>query len=321
MIPSILTSISQSCTATIDPAGNSGAKVLNSFALKPPSQINNTGVSDIDYSTYNLPYPELLVELITPPDNTMAGQNRTIIVNASCLCKESDCGTISATVRYNGSSPNADTEVSTVSGTKPTFLQSGANPKTCSDVNESQYCNISFTLNMSGDLHDTYEIDVNFSAESTQDNHTDDSTVEIGIIILISLGFDNINFGIQDPASGIVTGTDNSIGYNITVDSESNNVKNLWIKSTNLTHNDNEIDSEGLIYHIPVEHSMWSLSDTTPPVPSVYNLSDSYQRINKDMHIIPSGTNETLYFWLNVIEGIMAGGYSGTLSIMANEAW
>jgi len=283
--------------------------------------INNTGAESEDYSTYHSHNPELKVELITPADNTIIGQNKTVIVNASCRCNTSFCGTIIGFLRYNGTATTPDTEVPDTDS-KPMYVMEGSNPDSCSDISEGEYCNISYELNMTGDLRDSYEIDVEFKAENADNNDTTDSTVSIEVVLIIGLGYNEVNFGIQDPGTGMVAGTNNTIGYNITVDNESNNIENLWVKSTNLTHEDNIMGPNGTgVYRITTDSVLWSLGTDPYPDPSVYNLSEDYQRVNKDMSEVKSGTNETLYFWVDIPGGILSGNYFGTLTIMANQSW
>jgi hypothetical protein len=297
--------------------------IINTTDKSPSMQgittINNSGIYDQDYSTYLAAKPILLVELITPPDNTIIGQNKTLFLNASALCTESDCDTITAYARYNGTTINPEEYISTNENDIPLFTQT--NPKTCSNIKENEYCNISFALTFTGDLHSEHKIDVLFTSNNAENNNTDYSTIKISIVLIIDLEFEEIYFGIQDPNTGIVPATQNAIGYNISVDPESNDIKNLWIKGTDLTHNNNILDSYGTIYKIPVNNVMWSLENNNPPNPTVYNLTKHYERVNKNMQTLPSGTSTSLFFWLDVIGGIAAGGYNGTLNIMANETW
>ena len=65
---------------------------------------------------------------------------------------------------------------------------------------------------------------------------------------------------------------------------------------------------------------MWSTTSSPAPEEK-YNLTGGYERVNKDMQTIPSGTNQTTYYWINVPFGIYFGPYTGTITYMVNATW
>ncbi|RLJ07191.1 MAG: hypothetical protein DRP13_04195, partial [Candidatus Aenigmatarchaeota archaeon] len=293
---------------------------------------------DEDYSVYNITAIGYLeVNLIMPPSipgngdaeqgtGYIVGQNKTFILKANLTCREGLCGKVNATVRYNSSGTEPDTPISTSYDTPFYIMNSSAgfaqNPISCGTLNENESCILNWTINSTGALHTLWKMDVLFTSTLSESNQTNTTSIYIGIILIVNVGFQDIYFGIVNPDNEfyLYPAYNNSDDYyNVTVHSNSNDVEGLWIKGTDLTNGTPSYNTM-----INVSHAKWSLTNLGdhpgPPQPAnMYNLSYEYDRINKDIQVIPAGTNETLYFWIDAPKGVYPRLYTGTVWIMANS--
>ncbi len=287
---------------------------------------------------YEMKTPYMEADLAIPYDNTLVGRYKNMTVNASITCMVHDCGLVNATARYNSSSSTPDTKIGTSSGQEPFYIISGNNTRNCTDVylKEGETCNISWKMNVTGPLSSIHEIDAVFMSNrsTVQSNDTDDATVEIGKVMIIDVGFSEVDFGVLDPGTEDEPAIQNSQGYNITVDTNSNNVENIWIKGSNLTIDDgtglecgtqtqyNPYDGNTTRYpcKIDVSQISWSL-ERLPGEQQIYPLSGSYKRLNKDMQVFGPGESISTYYWADIPFGIYAGAYTGDITIMANATW
>ena len=71
---------------------------------------------------------------------------------------------------------------------------------------------------------------------------------------------------------------------------------------------------------INVTNIRWSL-DEAPDESNAHELTGNFERMNKDMQVFRSGTTFSTYYWIDVPFGIYAGGYTGTITFMANATW
>ena len=265
-----------------------------------------------DYSVFNVTkIGYLSPSLATPLDNQIVPQNRTFVINATVQCLEGECGYVTGTPRYNASSSLPDTYISNTSGTTPFFIIGDNQTKHCPEyMYNGTSCTLTWTINSTGNLTDAYEIDVEFNSTTySLTNHTENHTVEIGIVLILSLTFDYIDFGSSQPLTKNISalGNDNN-QYNITIDPNSNNVEGLYIKGTdmNLT-----TESWGN-YYIGVTNMSAS---TTNDISTETALDYDWVQIKG---FTPSGTNVTTYYWLDLPPGLYKGDYEGTIWIMGN---
>jgi hypothetical protein len=154
------------------------------------SSFGNTYIADnnTNDSTINIvdKYGWLNVILLTPPDPSSVVQDTTFWINATITCEGplgAQCGNIDGTVRYNLSS-EADTPINETTGAAPFYIIGGQNQLSCpTDLNQSDSCQLNWTVNATGALLSTYEIDANFSSSfgsgNVPDNNTNDSTMQI----------------------------------------------------------------------------------------------------------------------------------------------
>ncbi len=272
---------------------------------------NNWGLNDsyvvwIDNTGEN---SWLEVELITPLEGLNVPQNTTFTVNATVYCRNETCGNITGTVRYNESSANPDTIISTTSGDNPFYIISEDNPQNCSTnpLEEDEYCNITWTVNATGTIGSNYEIGVLFQSNYTgvSVNYTGNNTVEIAdCFIDISLYWSAVSFGSLIPGErGNASGNDND-EYNITIESTTSCNIDLYINGT-------DIENTSLGYTIGVGNVSWN--NVSNDYASSYSLSNSWNPVKK---VVPPSTNTTTWYWLDMPCCIASGFYEGSVEIM-----
>jgi hypothetical protein len=252
----------------------------------------------------------LYVSLVKPDTDTANNviQNSTFVVNATVVCGGGSCGNVTATVRYNDSSPFPDTPVSTTKGGSPFYVAETpafAN-KSCpaNPLEDGEFCNITWTINATGSVDTTWKIGVLFNSSSSgvKSNHTDNSTVSIvPCVVDITTQFSSISFGRLNPDTNENNATKNDIDfYNITINEGSCDT-DLYIKGTHLRNS--TLNSEIGVGNI-------TFSNSTNSFASSFNLSLSYQVLNLS---VPALTNVTSYYWINV-PPVYAGAYTGTIT-------
>jgi len=268
----------------------------------------------------------LEVSIITPPtipgnseanlsNGYVVGANRTFRINATVICRTSNCGIVNATIRYNKTSSLPDTAMpDSYSSNDAFYVMETSNPQTCGSLNVDQQCNVSFLVNSTGDLYSLWLIDVQFTGQSATTNDTDNVAIEISKVLIVNVTWDTINFGELDPLT-----TDNPAPgnandeYIISVHNNSNYVDWVWIKGTNLT---NGTQSNERIY---VENMKWN-KDTVKP----YDPPSGRNNITLDYQLLQSGLDSgeeiCTYYWIDVPGGIYAKTYTGFIYIMYNAS-
>jgi len=250
----------------------------------------------------------LNLTLHKPPNDTVVVQNEAFRLNSSVRCEEGECGEVRLTPRYNGSS-DADTVIPESSGDP--FYTNASKSKVCSsDLLSGEQCSNYWYVNATGALESWHKLDANASSSfnKVSENDTDDSLVQINTALIIDLSWETVDFGVLDPGSENNTAPGNSdLSYNVTVDEDSEKVDGLWTRATGLNHTENSD------YTIPPENMSYS-DESKISTENFY--SRSYQRIKSD---IDPGSVISLFFWLDVPEGILKGEYNGTIYFKANS--
>ncbi|MCK4635108.1 MAG: hypothetical protein KAT37_04500, partial [Candidatus Aenigmarchaeota archaeon] len=183
--------------------------------------------SSLDYETLNttdnvtISNSYIEVNLSIPPDNTVVPWIRNFTVNATVICRDGNCGEVKGTTRYNASGSNPDTNISTIPGATP-FYTFDSNPKSCGTLDKNENCTLIWSVNSTGSLGDYYKIGVLFNGVGVN-NHTENNTIEIGKVLVMSLTFDTVNFGLLSPGDTEKPAENNSDEYyNISIDPNSN---------------------------------------------------------------------------------------------------
>ncbi len=248
----------------------------------------------------------LSVILSEPKENTIVPYGKNFTVNATVICRGGDCGSVEGGVRFNSTSTNPDTSIPQNAGNP--FYTFDSNPQFCT-LSQGENCTMLWKVNSTGNLGDKYKLGVKFNC-SSQTNHTENSTVEIGKILMMNFTFDTINFGVLDPGElGQPAKNNTNNIYNISIDPNSNNFDFLWIKSERM------FGSEWPNYYIGPGNISWSFQNN----PSTETkMSLSYSLMDTD---IQSGQNLTTYYWIDVPYGLMNQNYQGTMTIKANATW
>ena len=267
-------------------------------------------VSEFKVYSNSVESPDLDVEIIEPPNESVLTQNKTFFMNGTVQCNDGDCGEVRATSRYNESS-SADTLIPEGSGNPFHISNTQENEQICStDLTQGETCDVSWEINTTGQLESYRLLDINASSpESEISNDSKDHKVQINMAILMDTSWETTDFGLLDPGEQDQSAQGNhNLSYNLTVPEESNTVDNLWFKATDLVsdlRSDNYSIGAG-----NMSHSFENDSSTGS------NFSTSYQSIRSD---IGPGTVLNTFFWLDVPTGIYKGGYDGIMYFKANS--
>lgn len=264
---------------------------------------NNWNVSEIFY--YKTTTPAYLeVNLITPLPNVITNikQYSTFWVNASVTCRNGNCGDVIGTIRYNSSSSEPNTPISSNPST-PFYLVNYPSSQSCGTLNRDQSCTLSWLVNVTGDPNTVWKIGVLFSSSYDIQNHTSNATISIFFCTIdFTVAFSNIEFGNVWPSTkgNPAIGNDFNL-YNISVNQGSCYL-NISISATDLTNSTfNSV--------IPVNNLKFS--NSSKDYSKSYSLSNNFIQIAQNVAPL---TNITLYFWLDV-PPIYAGYYVGYVYI------
>ena len=187
-------------------------------------EANSTnGGSDIDYHELEvLIYGMIEAVIDRPEQDSILQSDRNFALNGTVECLNGDCGDITLTPRRNDS--NGQIEF-----TGEVFELQASEFTGCNDLLEDEVCNVNWTVNATGDTDTSHKID--FLAESSYSEVSSDSTtnseVTIRDILLIDLDWNTVDFGLLDPGEQDRPAENNSAGYNLTVEEESNKIDNL----------------------------------------------------------------------------------------------
>ena len=267
-------------------------------------EANSTnGGSDIDFHELEvLIYGVIDAVIDRPEQDSIVQNNRNFTLNGTVQCLDGDCGDISLAPRRNDS--NGQIEF-----TGDVFEVQASDFTGCDDLLEGEVCDVSWSVNATGDPDTRHEID--FLAQSSYPEVGSDSTtiseVTIRDILLIDLDLNTVDFGLLDPGERDRPAENNSEGYNLTVEEDSNKIDNLWLKGSNLVHQENSN------YTIGIGNMSYAEQND---VGQASNLTKEYSLIDSDL---APETLKTFYYWLDVPFGILNGAYTGSITFKANQ--
>ncbi|MBY6294452.1 hypothetical protein GLU60_03625 [Nanohaloarchaea archaeon H01] len=264
-------------------------------------EANSTdGTSDRDkHVLKTLIYGNLEASIDRPENNSVLQNNREFKLNGTISCVDGDCGDI-------GSEPRRNTSTGQQAFDNQYFEVLNSN-STCSLLEDEQ-CTVEWDVNATGEKNTVHELDFEASSGYTKvdSTSTEENLVEIRDIIMMDLDWDVVDFGVLDPGEKENPAENNSDGYNLTIEEDSNTVDNLWVKASNLT---SEQDSS---YQIPYFNMSYDEQNQYPGTAFTQN----YSLVDSDL---APGTVKTFYYWLDVPYGIIRGGYSGTITFKSNQ--
>ena len=264
-------------------------------------EANSTdGTSDRDkHVLKTLIYGNLEASIDRPENNSVLQNNREFKLNGTISCVDGDCGDI-------GSEPRRNTSTGQQAFDNQYFEVLNSN-STCSLLEDEQ-CTVEWDVNATGEKNTVHELDFKASSGYTKvdSTNTGENQVEIRDIIMMDLDWDVVDFGVLDPGEKENPAENNSDGYNLTIEEDSNTVDNLWVKASNLT---SEQDSS---YQIPYFNMSYDEQNQYPGTAFTQN----YSLVDSDL---APGTVKTFYYWLDVPYGIIRGGYSGTITFKSNQ--
>lgn len=265
---------------------------------------NNTGSEDT-HETEILKIGDLNLTIEEPPDETRVQSNKTFVINGTLSCENGECGNITTTPRYNETSSTMTT-IPETTGEKP-FYTNKSNQRECNQLTNS--CTVQWDVNATGELDTENELDL--LSESTfpeiENQNSTKKTVSTEYFLIVRDNRENTTFGAVDvnssknPAHGNLE----EPPHQITVDSYSQPVDELYLKSTSLTSY--YIDG----YEIkPQNISYWFENDTSQRK----SMNSSLEVIKTD---IQPGTTIDLFYWLHVPPGKVQDYYNGTKTFAA----
>ncbi len=298
-----------------------------SIAFEDNTTINITGTSGA-----------FEVSLIIPPElsTTQAAQYKNLTVNATVKCINGPCGTVNSTLQYSNQSI-AYTTIPESAGT-PFHINDGTqNPKTCGNMIENDECNISWVINATGPIDSIWNISVLFEGTQSEDNTTQNATIEIKHILILTVTPGSIstwyarpdngdtNYNSQAAANWLDPGTNSSEASGaITVSlSEYSSDANggIWLLGANLT------SIKPSSYHIPAYNMSRCTGNLTDyPTPNsaaacltnpANELQEHYTQLESDLK---SGESKQFVLFLDIPFSISSdvGGYKGTIWIKVN---
>lgn len=280
-----------------------------SHLLEQEFLVNNTETESGSQDVHELDTTKLgflNVELEDPVEETTLAVNRTFLMNSTVTCMEGECGDVDVVPRYN-ESESADTVIPEDSG-EPFHTVEDPALQTCEDL-EMEKCRVTWDVNASGEKETFHLLDVRADSayEQISEESSTDTTVQINIVVLMDLEWDVIDFGILDPGTENSSATGNDeLKYNITIGEDSNEIDDLWVRSTDLQSQENED------YSIGAGNISYSFEDD---VSTSETLSNTYQSVKSN---ISPGSVLSTFYWLDVPTGIYKGGYNGTMYFKAN---
>ncbi len=246
------------------------------------------------------------VDIDQPVDDTTLPADKLFTLNGTVSCIEGECGEVESLPRYN-ETESPDTVIPENEG-EP-FHTDGSNSIECS-LGFEEECDVEWSVNATGETESYHLLDIESSSsfEDIEDESSEERLVQINIVLLMDLEWDVVDFGVLDPGEDERPAEGNEdMMYNITVGEDGNAIDELWIKATDLQHEEDEN------YNIPSENMSQSFEND---VSTAESLSNSFQRIRTS---ISPGTVLTNYFWMDVPTGILRGEYNGTMTFKANS--
>lgn len=279
-----------------------------------PEIFYNTSNQDTDSETVELlgqQAGKIVGNLTRPANNTVLAQNKTFTANLTAECRRSDCGEVTAVLRYNQSGNEADTEISETAD-EP-FHTVDANPKTCSpSLAEGDNCSVSWDVNATGDQDTTHALDAEIDGTATPANDTEDKVIGIDQILILDVNYEEITFPQGNPGEVVPAPGNSESKYSAGLDERSNDATGgAWIKMTNLTSVEGP-DTENR--RIPPENTTWAFESTCSYSGST-PLHNYYTEILESMD---AGESFTQCFWQENPFGKYAGVYTGSLTIKVN---
>jgi hypothetical protein len=281
------------------------------YDFKAYTQDRAGNVNSTEARTVSVVSSRLVVTLELPVDATHVIQNTTFAVNSTVTCIGNPCGNVSGRLRYNSSGANPDTDISTTPASPFHIVQSGSNPENCTQnpLGVGEWCNVTWTVNATGDIGDMFKIGTLFESNDSYvpDNHTANNTVKIvSCLIDITLQFESIGFDNVVPNITASAKGNGAMEYNTTIEPATTCDISLYINSTNFKHNESsyEIYAQNLTYN-----------NVSNDFASGFDLTGGWDLLSSS---ISPNNNATTYFWLTS-PPVYWGSYSGNVTIKAVE--
>ena len=247
---------------------------------------------------------DLNVSIQKPPNDTVLSKGHNFTVNGSVECLDGFCGEVTVSPRYNTS--DGYQKISEDLGAP--FYTEENNEKVCGTLSSSEACSVNWDVNATGGLESWHRLDLNGTSNYSEIPERSSSYTEVQIneMLIMDLSWDQTGFGYVNPGENDKPAERNGEqAYNISIDQESLNVDNLWVKGSDLI---STVDQD---YRIGITN----LTMTTDLINRNHTVRKDYTKL---MENIAPGTTINTRYWLDIPLGRTQGGYSGTLTFKAN---
>lgn len=121
--------------------------------------------------------------------DTSVMQNRTFRVAASVTCRLEDCGTVTGTPRYNATGSEPDMDIKERTGQVPFTNATGAVNQHCDSMSAGQQCQLTWLINATGRIGQSFNVDVNFisAAEAKNTANAQVDIVAVSPVLAVAL--------------------------------------------------------------------------------------------------------------------------------------
>lgn len=267
----------------------------------------NTGSEDT-HETEILKIGNLELKIEEPPQDTRLQWYRFFDIKGTLTCTEGECGDITTEPRYNETDTSM-TKISETEGDIP-FYTEQSNQRECNDLQDS--CSFQWNVNATDEPETPYELDIKAEPEFPElsNQNTENRDVTIEYFLIVSDNRNETTFGPVDvnttnnPAEGNLE----SPAHEITVDSYSQPVEELYLKTSGMSSyyiSGYEIMPENMFYSFE--------NDTSQRNP----MNDELTQINQEIGEIEPGSTVDLFYWLDVGTGKVQDYYNGTKTFQA----
>ncbi|MFT4867940.1 MAG: hypothetical protein ACI9LV_000552 [Candidatus Nanohaloarchaea archaeon] len=276
-------------------------------------RVNDTSenAGSFDYHRIDLKkFGDINLSILQPVNGTTLPQNVTFLMNASVNCINGYCGEVNVTPRYNASG-GPDTLIPENSG-QP-FHIDGTRTRNCEALDNNAQCYINWNINSTGELKTSRLLDVNGTSNLTEVGRNDSANVEVTIndVLLLSLEWETLDFGVLDPGEEDkpALGNDDR-DYNLSV--EGLDADNLWIRGSDMLADGWRNPSTNEQYRIDANNLSFGLEND---ISRAEELTNTYRLMEQG---ISAGTVLSTFYWIDVPQGIKSTEYAGKLYFKAN---
>jgi len=170
---------------------------------------------------------------------------------------------------------------------------------------------------MTVDTESDWVLGATFNSTSVDPASSEGHVILARVILLMSLDYAKIDFGVQNPRSiGVNASLNNYGGYGISIDPSSCDVDGVYVKGTDL----NAVsvpELQGVVYKLGYRNISWNDDANDYTHPATERMSLDYTMVRTG---VKANSSFKTYYWLDIPGGLYAQNYTGTVSILANTS-